>query len=91
MTDNEEKPMKFPKGRWTYIVHELKTVLGLSHVGVWVDELEYENGCICFMPNEEDRIMKEQASKFIKSVLQNDETITATELRYLLRLYEVKI
>lgn len=71
------------------IEYELKTVLGCANVKVLVNEEDYKIGDIVFKYWEEERICKDQAHKFITQTLTNDESITARELRWILRLYEV--
>ena len=74
---------------WVEIPYKFKTILGESDVQVQVSMNDLKENSIVFKPTEEERLMKEQARKFLKKVLSNQFEMSAMELRYLMRLYEV--
>lgn len=76
---------------WVEIPYEFKTVLGASQVRVLVSlNALKEDNSIVFKPYEEERLMKEQSKKYLKKVLSNDFEISAIELRFLMRLFDIK-
>lgn len=76
---------------WVEIPYDFKTVLGESHVRVLVSlNALKEDNSIVLKPYEEERLMKEQSKKFLKMVLANKFEISAIELRFLMRLFEIK-
>ncbi len=76
---------------WVEIPYEFKTVLGASQVRVLVSlNALKEDNSIVFKPYEEERLMKEQAKKYLKKVLSNEFEIGAMELRFLMRLFDIK-
>lgn len=76
---------------WVEIPYEFKTVLGASQVRVLVSlNALKEDNSIVFKPYEEDRLMKEQAKKYLKKVLSNEFEMSAIELRFLMRLFDIK-
>jgi DNA-binding transcriptional regulator YiaG len=76
---------------WVEIPYEFKTVLGTSQVRVLVSlNALKEDNSIVFKPYEEERLMKEQSKKYLKKVLSNDFEISAIELRFLMRLFDIK-
>ncbi|WP_338635480.1 hypothetical protein [Spirobacillus cienkowskii] len=76
---------------WVEIPYEFKTVLGASQVRVLVSlNALKEDNSIVFKPYEEDRLMKEQSKKYLKKVLSNEFEMGAVELRFLMRLFDIK-
>jgi hypothetical protein len=75
---------------WVEIPYKFSTVLGDSDVHVHVSLSDLQENSIVFKPGEEERLMKDQAKKFLKKVLSNQFEISSSELRHLMRLYEVK-
>lgn len=74
---------------WVEIPYKFTTVLGESDVQVQVSLNDLKENSIVFKPAEEERLMKEQAKKFLKKVLANQFEISSIELRHLMRLYDV--
>lgn len=76
---------------WVEIPYEFKTVLGASQVRVLVSlNALKEDNSIVFKPYEEERLMKDQSKKYLKKVLSNDFEMSAMELRFLMRLFDIK-
>lgn len=76
---------------WVEIPYDFMTVLGESHVRVLVSlNALSEDNSIVFKPYEEERLMKDQSKKYLKKVLSNDLEMTAIELRFLMRLFDIK-
>ena len=76
---------------WVEIPHKFQTILGESDVLVYVSSDDLKENSIVFKPGEEERLMKQQARKFLKKVLSNELKMSTEELRHIIRLYEINL